>query len=174
MKKLILGTLIVISFLSTYIFAGDVSSFYEVKHCYDGDTCVVKSANDIWFKVRLFGIDAQEMPNKRYKLKGQPFAVPARDALNKKIKEKQVSLKQADLDHYNRPIVEIYFENRNINLEMVSEGWAEAYKGKTKRISMKLYFDAEKQAKASKKGIWGLKTYQSPHEFRKQKINGRE
>lgn len=141
-----------------------------VLYCYDGDTCRVKTDGGLWFNVRLFGIDAQEMARKRKKRRpGQPFAESAKNALNDKAKGKSVRLNQVDLDGYNRPVVEVWLNGRDINLEMVAEGWTEAYKGKTKRISMVPYLQAEKKAQEKKLGIWELKNYKSPREFRKRK-----
>ncbi len=140
-----------------------------VLYCYDGDTCRVKTSEGLWFNVRLFGIDAHEMPRKKgKKMQGQPFSEAAKNALNLKVKDKSVKLNQADLDAYNRPIVEFWMKDRNINLEMVVEGWAEVYRGKTKRIKTAPYFEAEKIAKKKKLGIWKLENYQSPSEFRKK------
>ncbi|MEK7791436.1 MAG: hypothetical protein AAB309_07410, partial [Deltaproteobacteria bacterium] len=42
----------------------DEKGLATVLHCYDGDTCRVKTDGGIWFNVRLFGIDAQEMPRR--------------------------------------------------------------------------------------------------------------
>ena len=141
----------------------------EVMYCYDGDTCTIKTSDKLlWFNGRLFGIDAQEKGKGKLNPKDQPFAIPSRDALNKKIKGKMVQLKQSDLDRHNRPVIEIWYNNRNINLEMVKEGLVEAYRGKTKRISMTPYFEAEANAKKAKLGIWKLKDYISPFEFRKK------
>ena len=148
---------------------GDDRALAAVLYCFDGDTCRVKTNAGLWFNARLFGIDAQETERKgRKKSPGQPFAEPAKKALNQKIKGKAVKLKQADLDHYNRPVVEVWLGDKNINLQMVEEGWAEAYRGKTKRISLKPYLEAEKRAKKKKLGIWKLKNYVSPREFRKK------
>ncbi len=147
----------------------DEKGMATVMYCYDGDTCRVKTDGGLWFNVRLFGIDAQEMPRKGKKRRpGQPLAESAKNALNNKTKEKSVRLNQADLDGFNRPVVEIWLNDKSINLEMVEEGWAEAYKGKTKRISMAPYLKAEKQAREKKLGIWKLKNYESPREFRKR------
>jgi endonuclease YncB( thermonuclease family) len=165
---------IVVSLLFLGFFFHCLEGFCEEKavatvlHCYDGDTCRVKTQEELWFNVRLFGIDAQELPNKKRKMPGQPFAEAAKNALNQKVKGKSVSLKQADLDMHNRPVVEFWFGDKNINLEMVEEGWAEAYKGKTKRIRIKPYFEAEKRARKKKLGIWKLKNYESSREFRKR------
>ena len=166
MKYLLLLTFL--SLMPTQSIAGSqMDSKNEVMYCSDGDTCRIKTPDGLWLNVRLFGIDAQENIKGKTNSKYQPFGIPARDALNTKIKGKTVELKQADLDRFNRPIVEMWYNNRNINLEMVKEGWAEVYRGKTKRINMGPYFSAENEARSKKLGIWNLKNYISPREFRK-------
>ena len=58
-----------------------------VLYCYDGDTCRVKTDGGLWFNVRLFGIDAQEMAWKgKKKRPGQPFSESAKNALNNKVR----------------------------------------------------------------------------------------
>lgn len=147
----------------------DEKGLATILYCYDGDTCRIKTDGGLWFNVRLFGIDAQEMAWRGKKRRsGQPFAEFAKNALNKKAKGQFARLNQADLDAYNRPVVEIWLNDKNINLEMVEEGWAEAYKGKTKRINIAPYLKAEKKAREKKLGIWKLKNYESPREFRKR------
>lgn len=138
-----------------------------VFHCNDGDTCRVKLADAIWFNIRLAGIDAPELARKRGNKPGQPFAAESRDWLNQQIKGKQVLLRQLDLDHYNRPIVEIFLQEKNMNLQILEAGLAEMYSGRIKRLNKEQYIQAEEKAKAAKKGIWSLKDYQSPSSFRK-------
>jgi endonuclease YncB( thermonuclease family) len=79
---------------------------------------------------------------------------------------------QADLDPYNRPVVEIHLQQENVNLWMIQNGFAEAYRGKSKRLDRESYYRAEEQAKKEKKGIWSLKNYQSPSVFRHEQPKG--
>jgi hypothetical protein len=58
--------------------------------------------------------------------------------------------------------------DRNINLEMVREGWAETYKEFLRPPYMDDLLLAEKSAKESGKGIWGQEGYVSPVDFRQQ------
>ena len=138
----------------------------HVYYCHDGDTCRIKVADAIWMNVRLAGIDAPEVSNSHKKTGAQPLGESARDKLNDIIKDKDVTIHQVDLDPYNRPVVEILLDGKNINLMMIELGFAEAYRGKTKRIDRKLYEDTETKAKSAKSGVWGLASYQSPKEFR--------
>lgn len=140
----------------------------HVHYCSDGDTCRISMAEgSMWTNVRLFGIDAPETAKKRGQKKGQPMGDAAREFVNATVQNKDVTLIQADLDPYNRPVVEIFLEGRSVNLMLIEKGLAEVYRGKTKRIDRKKFEDAEAQAKASKLGIWAQVDYVSPTAFRK-------
>ncbi|MFW7379160.1 MAG: thermonuclease family protein [Oligoflexus sp.] len=139
----------------------------EITHCNDGDTCRAKIAGNLWMNVRLAGIDAPELAKKRKKTSAQAFAEEARDWLNNSVKQQPVELLQHDLDHFNRPIVELYVGQRLINIEMLRHGLAEVYQGKTKRLDRTPYLAAEAAAKEKKIGIWSQKNYQSPKDFRR-------
>lgn len=142
-----------------------------IKHCNDGDTCrVVTTPGHMWMNVRLAGIDAPERANKRKKSKGQPMGDAAADFLNRAVVDKQVEIEQTDLDGYNRPVVIIWLDQKNVNLQLVEDGYAEVYRGPAKRLDRAPFEAAEGRARAAKKGIWGLpdKERQSPAEFRKE------
>ena len=141
-----------------------------VHYCSDGDTCRVSIAdNTMWVNVRLFGIDAPETSKKRFRKEGQPMGEASKDFLNSLVKDKSVTLVQADLDPYNRPVVEIFVGEESANLKMIEAGMAEVYRGKTKRIDKQKFEKAELKAQELKVGIWSQKTYQSPAAFRHQK-----
>ncbi len=135
-----------------------------VFHCNDGDTCRVKVAG-VWMNVRLGGIDAPEVSRGK-KRPGQPLGNEARDFLNAAVRGKTVRLRQTDLDQYNRPVVELHVGDLAVNRAMVGNGFAEAYRGKTKRLDRAVYFATEDAAKKARKGIWSLADYQSPAAFR--------
>jgi len=144
----------------------------EIMYCSDGDTCrlkIIEGAKDpIWLNVRLAGIDAPETAKKRKKKQAQPFGEEAKTFVNTQLAKKKILLRQVDLDHYNRPIVEIYVGDSLFNLSLLEKGLAEVYKGKTKRIDRALYQTREDIAKKDKIGIWSLNDYVSPKEFRKK------
>ena len=137
-----------------------------IYNCSDGDTCRVGVADGLWFNVRLAGIDAPEVPHGKKK-PGQPLGSEAKDFLNHAIKGQTVKLTQTDLDPYNRPVAELADASGFVNLRLVAEGLAEAYRGPAKRLDRAPYFAAEAQAKKKKKGIWCLKDYVSPGAYRK-------
>lgn len=139
----------------------------HILYCSDGDTCRIIVAKDLWVNSRLAGIDAPEVSHGKNR-PGQPFGDYAKKRLNELIRGKEVSLRQTDLDPFNRPIVEIFFRNKNINEMLVTEGLAEAYRGKIKRLDQDRFFNLEQLAKSQKKGIWGLHHYESPKNFRER------
>ncbi len=144
---------------------------YTVIKCNDGDTCRLKAADNTQVKVRLIGIDSPENGKKRgkNKTKGQPGALEAKEFLNALIAGKNVLLKTYGVDMYGRNLAEILFNNESVNLRMVTEGWAEVYRGKAPSgFDLTPFNQAELQAKQSKKGIWSFSDYESPKAWRKK------
>lgn len=144
---------------------------YTVLRCNDGDTCRLKTVDNTQVKVRLIGIDAPEHGKKRGKKKtdGQPGAAEAKEFLNGLIAGKSVLLKSYGVDMYGRNLAEIVYDSESVNLKMVSEGWAEVYRGKAPAaFDIKAYLQAEEQAKLNKKGVWALPGYESPKSWRKK------
>lgn len=143
--------------------AKDIEAY--VTHCSDGDTCRVQFGDSLWVNVRLAGIDAPEVSHSK-KRPGQPLGEEAKVFLNALVQGKAVQVRQSDLDPFNRPVVELVQGAISVNLRMVQEGFAEAYRGKAKRLDRAPYLGAEAAAKAAKKGIWGLPVHVSPAHFR--------
>jgi micrococcal nuclease len=98
----------------------------------DGDTIQVTTPEQTKLRVRLYGIDAPETPKinqrtGRVNKPGQPYGEESWKALEGKIMGKQIRLDIIDIDQYKRMVGMIWIGDRNINLEMVQEGYAEAY-----------------------------------------------
>lgn len=146
----------------------DVDAY--VYYCHDGDTCRVAVAQGVWFNVRLAAIDAPELKKggRGGRWDTQPGGEAARAETNRLLKGKTVRLRQVDLDPYNRPVAEFRDGSELVNLKLVEEGYAEAYRGKTKRLDKSGYFAAEARAKLGHKGIWALAGYESPSDYRKR------
>jgi micrococcal nuclease len=116
----------------------------------------------------LAGIDTPET-SKSKRDPGQPFSQQAKKYLAGLILNKAVEIKYYGLDRYYRVLGVIFLEGKNINLEMIRAGLAEGYRGKPpKGFNSKPYLQAEKEAKAAKRGMWSLDDkYISPKEWRK-------
>jgi micrococcal nuclease len=156
--------------ISPFLLFSPTLSFAEhftVKHIDDGDTIICEN-QDITIRVRLAGINAPET-SKDKRDAGQPFSLQARQVLEKLILDKIVDVKGYGLDDYNRLIGLILLNGKNINLEMVQQGMAEAYKGRSPNgFDIEPYRKAEKEARGSLRGIWSQgDKYISPGQWRK-------
>ena len=144
----------------------------------DGDTIHVTTPEKTKLTVRLYGMDAPETPkiNQRtgyINKPGQPYGEESWKALEAKIMGKQVRLDIIDIDRNKRMVGVIWIGNRNINLEMVKEGYAEAYLEYLKEPYREQFIRAEKEARSARRGIWSLPEYERPNDFRKRlKVRG--
>jgi len=146
----------------------------------DGDTVHLTTPEQTKLKVRLYGIDAPETDKinnhtGRISKPGQPYGEESMNALANKIMDKKVKVDILDIDKYRRMVGMIYLDGRNINLEMVREGYAEAFIEYLKEPYRSEFLKMEKEARSMKRGIWSLPIYERPREFRKRlKVRGSE
>ena len=98
---------------------------------------------------------------------GQPYAGRAFMSLSNKVLHKQVRLDIMRMNHHHQAVAIVWVEDRNINLEMVAEGWVWADRKCKKRPADAEYVVAEEQARSRKAGLWAQENPQSPWEFRK-------
>lgn len=80
---------------------------------------------------------------------------------------KSVKADIIEFDEYRRAVCLIWLDGRNINLEMVKEGHAEAFVEYLK-LPYREFLAAEREAQATKRGIWALPDYERPRAFRKR------
>ncbi len=124
----------------------------------DGDTVTLLTDDKVSHKIRLNDIDAPE--------KKQAFGNKSRDNLASYIAGEIVTVKYKSKDKYGRILGTIYFENLDINLQQVKNGYAWVYKQYSKNQT---YYKEEQKARELKKGLWVEKEPIAPWEFRKQK-----
>ena len=139
----------------------------------DGDTIHITTPEQTKLKVRLYGIDAPETPkinrqSGKVHQPGQPYGEESWKALKHKIMGKQVRLEILDIDKYRRMVCMVWLDDRNINLEMVREGYAEAFIEYLKPPCRVEFMKAEQEARAGGKNIWSLPEHERPREFRKR------
>ncbi|KQC08465.1 MAG: hypothetical protein APR62_04690 [Smithella sp. SDB] len=139
----------------------------------DGDTIHLTTPEQTKLRVRLYGIDAPETVKinnhtDEISKEGQPYGEESWRALESKIMGKQVKLDILDIDKYRRMVGMIWLDNRNINLEMIKEGYAEAFIEYLKEPYKTEFIKAESEANAARKGIWALPEYERPRDFRKR------
>lgn len=110
----------------------------------DGDTVELETGE----RVRLLGINAPEM--------GQPYHEEATDRLKELIENKTVILESdvEDKDRYGRLLRYVFFNNKNINAEMVEEGYANVYVIPPNTKYENELRKVENEAKTANRRIW--------------------
>ena len=107
----------------------------------NGDAVTVVTNEGTKLKVRMYGIDAPEIQhaNKRTGVvskPGQPYGEEAYRALEGKVLHKRVKVQIMDIDRHRRMVAAVYLNSRDINREMVKEGYAWAYKEDLTHLSI--------------------------------------
>lgn len=140
-----------ILFLPLFLFAlsGKVVSIH------DGDTITILTEKKQQIKVRLFGIDAPELK--------QSYGKKSKQFLANLIAGEVVEVEKSGKDRYKRAIGTIYLNDKDINAQMVANGYAWAYRKFSKK-----YTAQESQAKSQKLGLWRDKEPIPPWEWRRR------
>ena len=144
----------------------------------DGDSIQIKTPEQTKIKVRLYGIDAPETPKVNNRMgqvnkPGQPYGEESWKALSDKLLGKFVKVDIIEFDKYKRSVCMVWLDDRNINLEMIREGFAEVFIEYLKEPYKAEFLKVEREARAAKRKIWSLPDYERPREFRKRlKVSG--
>ena len=146
-----------------------LSTNCTVTRVLDGDTfhCIpdtvingAKLHKDGTISVRLRGVDAPE--------KRQPSGTDAQESLKELIGKKTVKLDIKDIDRYGRVAAYVFVNGMNVNLEQVKRGLAWAYTEYLDRPYASEFYDAEKQARKQRLGLWKELNPTPPWEWRKK------
>lgn len=131
----------------------------KIIRVYDGDTATGLLLGNRQIRIRLYGIDAPE--------KSQDFSEKSRLFLANLIDKKNVVVKVASKDRYGRLVGHLSTnQHRDINLEMIRQGWAWHYAAFDNTLTYKKAFN---QAQTEKKGMWKVSTNLEPWKWRKCK-----
>ena len=149
-------TLLTLLILSSYLFSLELIG--KVVKVSDGDTVTILTSDKTQHKIRLNDIDAPE--------KKQAFGNKSKDNLAKYIAGKTVTVEYQKKDKYKRVLGTIYYNNTDINLQQVKDGYAWVYK---KYSNNQTYYKAEKVARDKRVGLWIDKNPLEPWEFRKKR-----
>jgi micrococcal nuclease len=127
----------------------------------DGDTIRVRSATGATETIRFACIDSPEL--------GQtPHGVQSRQRLEQIIPVgTSVSLKPQTTDRYGRTVAEVFKGNLNVNLSMVQEGRAVAYRQYLDQCDAARYLAAEQSARQRRLAFWSQGDPVMPWDFRK-------
>ena len=132
----------------------------EVVGITDGDT-LTAIVDGRQIKVRLDGIDAPE--------KKQPFGNASKRALSDLVFGQRIFIVPLSKDRWGRTIAEVFtVGGRRVGVAMVSQGMAWHF---VKYAPNDLPLaDAEKSAKAGKRGLWADRAPVAPWEWRTKKL----
>ena len=164
----------VIFIVALFIFLSSVSLYAFPATCtvtrvLDGDSfhCLPQYAipgarihKDRTISVRLRGVDAPE--------KQQPYGVDAKESLKELVGGKTVDLKVKEVDRYGRVVAYVFINNINANLEQIKRGYAWAYAEYLDRPYLSEFYEAEKQARKQRLGLWREINPMPPWEWRKK------
>ena len=123
----------------------------------DGDTVSILDAANRQHKVRLYGIDTPE--------RDQPFGKAASNALKQLLAEKPVDVVIIATDNYGREVGTLYQQGVNINLAMVTGGyawWYQHYAPHERKLEV-----AEQQARKQGLGLWSAPHPVPPWDWRR-------
>ena len=128
----------------------------------DGDTLTLLVPDGASFKqvkVRLGEIDTPESR--------QPYGERAKQVLSDLAFNQQARVVVQDTDRYGRTVGRVYVGGTDVNAEMVKQGAAWVYRQYAKDQAL---FRLEAEAKAAKRGLWGLPEAQRcpPWDWRKK------
>jgi micrococcal nuclease len=140
----------------------------------EGDRITVNSYGTE-IHVRLYGVAAPQTRKLDkytgwYK-PGQPYSEEAFRALSSKILHQQVRIEIRRTlfskdDPQQLALAIVYLDGRNINTEMLAEGWGWVYKRFMSRMDYAHYSFAERVARERKSGLWIQDHPQPPWEFK--------
>ena len=138
--------LLPLAVLALAVAAPAAAEFFEgrVVAVFDGDTIEVLVGHQRR-RVRLSGIDTPE--------RGQPWAEKARQALARRVFDKEVRVNDVGTDRHGRTVGEVYADNVCVGCELVREGNAWVYR---KYSDDPVLYQLEAEARAARRGLWSL------------------
>ena len=110
-------------------------------------------------RIRMYGMDAPE--------KTQDYGSESRQALEKLVTGKNLSVEVKNKDRYGRTVAIIYADGKNVNEEMVKTGNAWWYQEYAKKDAQ--FEEYQENAKQKKLGLFSRKGYTEPWNYRKEK-----
>lgn len=142
----------------------EISDGYQVLKVSDGDTISIQKVDNGKFvgeilKIRMYGMDAPE--------KSQDYGPESRQALEKLVAGKTLSIEIKNKDRYSRTVAIVYANGKNVNEEMVKTGNAWWYQEYAKKDTQ--FEEYQKNAMKKNLGLFSRKGYIEPWVYRKNK-----
>lgn len=130
----------------------------------DGDTLSAVDSNGVSTRFRLAYIDAPELH--------QDYGEICKEGLSRLILNKQITVQTIGSDRYGRTIAVIFCDGIEINLWMVSLGYAWSYPQFTPQSRVGQYRREQDEAFHSHKGLWLDPCPEPPWEWRAKHARG--
>jgi endonuclease YncB( thermonuclease family) len=127
----------------------------------DGDTLAIRGEQT---RIRLYGVDAPEGKQTCNDAEGKRYLCGSRaaDVLSALIgRNGRVSCQEEDWDRYGRVVAVRHVNGRDINGELIRQGWAVEYG----QYSDGRYSNEETEARQAKRGLWAG-TFVMPWDWR--------
>jgi endonuclease YncB( thermonuclease family) len=121
----------------------------------DGDTCLIEDRDGRRHNVCLYGVDAPE--------NGQPYWKESREALNRRIYNKEVRFAPVETDSEGRACCNLYLGDRHVNLDLVREGYGWHH---TEHQPIREFAEAERVAREHHAGLWADRHPVEPWKYR--------
>jgi micrococcal nuclease len=129
----------------------------QIVGVHDGDSYTLLTESKEQFKIRLDGIDAPEL--------GQPQGRQGKATLSDLEMSRRVTVQDNGKDLYQRTLGVVMVDGKNVNLEMIRLGYAWHY---LKYSKDKALAEAEKEARAGKRGLWADRLPVPPWDWRRK------
>jgi len=128
---------------------------WRVEVVNDGDTVTCRDTEGREVRVRMVGIDAPELD--------QPRGREARAALLAKLRGGVVRVIGDSRDQHGRLLGTLLVDDRDLNRELVAEGWAWAFGGFSPDQDL---LAAEAEARRLRRGLWADARPVEPRQWR--------
>lgn len=131
----------------------------------DGDTLTILDASRRQNRIRLARIDSPEVGRGKNK-PTQPFAERARQSLAQLAFGREARAECDTTDQYKRSVCTILVDGADVNLEQVRRGIAWVYRRYAGNAPA--YYQAEREAREAKRGLWADSRPVPPWEWRQR------
>ena len=155
-KALIISCLLFISIIINASPPPGDTLIGKVTKIVDGDTFDLLTEGLVTFRIRMNGIDCPESKQTDFKL--------CKEALADFIYGKMVWIVISGKDRWKRALADVYLGKKNINYEMVKNGFAWYFIKYSNDMNLSR---AEKKARKLKKGLWATPNPTPPWQFRR-------
>jgi endonuclease YncB( thermonuclease family) len=154
-SRSVVGCSIVAWMLMVSLCPADETITAKVVKIFDGDALLIEDKPGNQTEIKLEGIDAPELK--------QEHGPESAAALSKLVLDQSVKVQWSAKDKFERPLAQVFLDDKHINLEMLKLGMAWHFKRYNKSEELAA---AEAQAKSEKKGLWKTEKAVPPWTFR--------